>query len=207
MAEQLIRPERLMELAGLTSSDVDSDQLDACIKHFSITEKSLDGMSQSELSKELLEILNTDYLSIYDYIWKSPETVKYSAKQQPLSLSVFSMSDVLCTNAFIDFAQGEIYADTARWVFSNIHAAGIQRHLDQELMNSILDSLTSGQPTSWQKPNTDVEAWHGSCGIALETPKGITRWVVYEDADGVPEQFFETLFKLLKLGIGEKHND
>lgn len=208
MAERLIRPERLLELAGLTASAVDADRLEACIKHLSITEKSLEGATPSDISKELLEVLDTDFMSSFDYLWRSPETVKYDGgKEKPLSLSAYSWNETICESAYIDFQHGEICADTARWIFSDIQSATVQRSLDQTLEAAVLELLASGSPGKWPSPNASAGEGRGACGIAVETEKGITRWVVFEGAGGAPEPYFETLYGLLKLALGSVYDD
>ncbi len=210
MEDNLIDPERLLEITSMTEQDASKEALAEIIKRFSLTQTRIAEVSPDELREGLQAVLQTDYLDNYGYLMDTPCLVRAKeafTAENIKRIAVYNTIETLHETALFDFEKGVVYADMARLFFPDVKEAENTGPLTDELKQEAVNILARGNWTKWDAEYTGSFDYVGTSeyAISIETDAGVVRVMVSGREAGAPDELFDIVHDLLVLSIGSEN--
>ena len=203
MAEELIAPERLLELSGLTQEDIELAALREIIRRFGVTEESVAGAPAEELAAEVRAILESDYLYDDSYLLETPVLLRDAGAIEASDVrrvAVFQSLELMSQAALIDLGAREIRVGSSLAFFSDIRMADGEGALTEEGIRAIREAL-EGLSLKDYASSAAEDAALAACGLIVETEDGVVRCLAY-GPEGVPEELAGAVHAILSAAFG-----
>ena len=198
---ELISPERLLELAGLTENGLDIQDVADAIAQYGITEDMLGGRNQEEIAEAVQFCL--DHLAKYDYGYLfEGETVSPENRtpRNILRMAAWTDNDVLHPTWMIDFEKGRCYYSGGFNFLKNIREADWTFDLTDEFSAAVQAIIEQGQWAEWEYTYTGDTSEYGTYWqLAIETPEGVSRYTIQGFGSQAPDGLHDISYEIFKL--------
>lgn len=206
MAEELATPEELTAAAGMTVEDFDVEALREIIKRFNVTRASIENAPKEEFAEALKKVLASDYMNNYQYLFSAPNAqIQFSDidADKIKRIAVYATYELVCETAYIDFQDGKVYVDLSGNFLPDISKAEIQKALEAELKQGIVERLKQmpedleddGESSADSDRNSDY-------GIAVETQNDVKHAVFKNN-----EQAWDVIHSIIVLCAGDAYTE
>ncbi len=203
MPEELITPDRLLVLAGLTEDEVDIQDLPDVIAQYEITEELLNGMDQEEIKMAVQ--LSMKNLAKYDYSYLFDGEAITSEGKTPVFSSILRMAaytdnDVLHPTWMIDFEKRRCYYSDGINFVSNIRNADLAFDLTDDFAAAVQAIIEKGDWAEWEYTYTGDTTEYGTYWqLAIETPEGVLRYSIQGFGSNAPEGLYDVSHEIYEL--------
>lgn len=188
MAAELMSPEELMALAGLSSEEISEEELQKIIQTYNLSEENIAEVSEDGVSEMLLAMKESISADNYLYLFgDNINDMGVPSLDQVKNIAILQVNEKLNQSLLLDLENLKCYYDPAKNIFNNVNEAEKISDLDDNSLDLLGEIFQKADWEAWDNSyQGDTKASNYECMLAIETDEGLLRYTISGIDSDVP---------------------